>query len=70
MYMTYWPSMATHKSKLTSAQQQTDQLDIFHGICLLARKNRLHRAPLRDMHGLRILDLGTGTGIWPLDMSQ
>lgn len=43
-------------------------LDIIHHIYLLILKDRLHLAPLDNPQ--RILDLGTGTGIWAIDMAE
>ncbi|KAH0542631.1 hypothetical protein FGG08_002954 [Glutinoglossum americanum] len=45
-------------------------MDIFHKIFLVARNDALHRAPIIPNYQMRILDLGTGTGIWAIDMSE
>lgn len=38
---------------------------------LVVRHNELHRAPMIKNHlPARILDLGTGTGIWAIDMAD
>ena len=47
-------------------------MDIYHTMLLVARMQRLHDAPIigtRD-EGTRILDVGTGTGIWAIDMAE
>jgi ribosomal protein L11 methylase PrmA len=54
------------------SQREQDRLDIFHKIFLVARHEELHRAPIRpNNYGpTRILDLGTGTGIWAIGMAE
>ncbi|KAI9883977.1 MAG: hypothetical protein M1823_004255 [Watsoniomyces obsoletus] len=36
----------------------------------LAIGNRLHRAPIEDTNFHQVLDIGTGTGIWTIDMGD
>ncbi len=46
-------------------------MDIFHKFFEVARRGVLHAAPITaNYDGLRILDLGTGTGIWAIDMAE
>ncbi len=45
-------------------------MDIFHKLFLVARGERLHQMPLVSHGQTRILDLGTGTGIWAIDMAE
>lgn len=46
-------------------------MDIYHQMFLVARRQELHRARLDpDSDEVRILDLGTGTGIWAIDMAE
>lgn len=50
-------------------------MDIYHKIFQVARKDRLHNAAFTknfdgSQVGLRILDLGCGTGIWAIDMAE
>lgn len=46
-------------------------MDIFHKLFLVARKDQLHSARLvANYENPRILDLGTGTGIWAIDMAE
>ena len=39
-----------------------------HEVFLMLLNGRLHLAPLDDPQ--RILDIGTGTGIWAIDMAD
>lgn len=46
-------------------------MDIYHKVFLVARRDQLHKAPLTPNYdGPRILDIGTGTGIWAIDMAE
>ena len=50
-------------------QQEKDRLDIMHHLVTLRLDDRLHLAPIgQNIH--RILDLGTGTGIWAIEMGE
>ncbi|KAL3422601.1 hypothetical protein PVAG01_06757 [Phlyctema vagabunda] len=48
---------------------EQDRLDMFHHIVLLGCEGKLHLAPIKG-EGLRILDIGTGTGIWAIQMGD
>jgi methylase of polypeptide subunit release factors len=43
-------------------------MDIHHEIMLQLLKGELHKAPIGS-NPQRILDVGTGTGIWAIDMA-
>ena len=43
-------------------------MDLHHEMYMRACDRKLHLAPLDDMKGKRILDIGTGTGIWCIEM--
>jgi ubiquinone/menaquinone biosynthesis C-methylase UbiE len=42
---------------------------MFHHLLTLRCNDKLHLAPI-DPHPQRILDLGTGTGIWAMEMGD
>ncbi|KAI5808395.1 S-adenosyl-L-methionine-dependent methyltransferase [Pyronema omphalodes] len=56
------------KYLLPTDQKEQDRLDLNHEIIRLLSDDRLHEAPLNKPH--RILDIGTGTGIWAIDMAD
>ncbi|PUU77958.1 S-adenosyl-L-methionine-dependent methyltransferase [Tuber borchii] len=49
-------------------ENQNNQLDIFHHVYLLLLGGDLYVAPIEQPK--RILDVGTGTGIWAMDMAD
>ncbi|KAL2822794.1 S-adenosyl-L-methionine-dependent methyltransferase [Aspergillus cavernicola] len=50
-------------------EREQERLDLHHHICKLALGGALYRAPLEP--GVKkILDLGTGTGVWAIDMAD
>ncbi|KAF2139284.1 uncharacterized protein K452DRAFT_289833 [Aplosporella prunicola CBS 121167] len=49
--------------------QQNDQLDLSHQTFLILLDGKLFRAPISD-HPQRVLDVGTGTGIWAIDFAD
>jgi hypothetical protein len=52
---------------------EQDRLDMCHQLFLHARKGKNHKAPIcfhPSNPDVRILDLGTGTGIWAMDMAE
>ncbi|KAF8473219.1 S-adenosyl-L-methionine-dependent methyltransferase [Kalaharituber pfeilii] len=48
--------------------QQNQQLDIFHHVYALVLDGELYLAPIQNPS--RILDLGTGTGLWVMEMAE
>ncbi|WQF89316.1 Putative S-adenosyl-L-methionine-dependent methyltransferase superfamily [Colletotrichum destructivum] len=49
--------------------QQNEGLDIIHNALLMLLDDRLYLAPIDD-HPQRVLDVGTGTGIWAIDFAD
>ncbi|KAL9092875.1 MAG: hypothetical protein Q9165_004293 [Trypethelium subeluteriae] len=54
---------------LPNDDAEMDRLDLFHHIMHLRCDERLHLAPINP-YSQRILDLGTGTGIWAVMMGE
>jgi methylase of polypeptide subunit release factors len=44
-------------------------MDLAHEITLQLLRGELHKAPIGE-NPQRILDVGTGTGIWAIDMAD
>ncbi|OWT42494.1 hypothetical protein VFPPC_18391 [Pochonia chlamydosporia 170] len=51
-------------------EEELNRLDLFHHVFHLACNNTFFLSPLDKTQPLRILDLGTGTGIWPIMLSD
>lgn len=49
--------------------REQDRLDMVHHVYYRALNDRLFLAPI-EPNGLRILDIGTGTGLWPIDLAD
>ena len=49
-------------------QLEQDRLDLQHHVIKLLLNGELHLAPLENPK--RILDLGTGTGLWAIEMAD
>jgi SAM-dependent methyltransferase len=54
---------------LPNDEDESDRLDLFHHIMSLRCGGELHLAPIGE-NPHRILDLGTGTGIWAIDIGD
>ncbi|EWC48813.1 hypothetical protein DRE_00118 [Drechslerella stenobrocha 248] len=53
---------------LPNDDQESDRLDLSHHLMTLALNGRLHASPLENPQ--KILDIGTGTGIWAIEMAD
>lgn len=47
-------------------EQEIDRLDMQHHMFKMAMDGKLFQVPLQDPK--KILDIGTGSGIWPIEM--
>ncbi|KAI5811886.1 S-adenosyl-L-methionine-dependent methyltransferase [Pyronema omphalodes] len=56
------------KYLLPTDEKEQDRLDLNHEMMRLVWDDKLHLSPLNEPH--RILDIGTGTGIWAIDMAD
>jgi len=55
---------------LPNDEQEQARLDLLHHIFRLILDGGLFRAPLQELKPKRVLDMGTGTGIWPIELAQ
>ncbi|KAE8418606.1 S-adenosyl-L-methionine-dependent methyltransferase [Aspergillus pseudocaelatus] len=53
---------------LPNDEQEQDRLDLSHHIYRMVLKGELHAAPIKNP--ARVLDIGTGTGIWAIDFAD
>jgi len=51
-------------------EKEQDRLDMIHHVYYRSLGDRLFLAPINPNDGLRILDVGTGTGIWAIDLGD
>lgn len=49
-------------------EQELDRLDMQHHMFKLVMNNKLYHVPLNNPK--QILDIGTGSGIWPIEMGM
>jgi methylase of polypeptide subunit release factors len=56
------------KNVMPTDEIEQERLDLHHESMLQMLKEDLYKAPLVEAH--RILDVGTGTGIWAIDMAD
>lgn len=49
-------------------EREQDRLDLYHHMFLLILGGKLHTAPLENPQ--KVLDVGTGTGIWAIDFAE
>lgn len=51
-------------------EKEQNRLDMIHHVYYRAMNDRFFLAPINPDQGLRVLDIGTGTGIWPIDLAD
>ncbi|KAA8903044.1 S-adenosyl-L-methionine-dependent methyltransferase [Sphaerosporella brunnea] len=56
------------KNPMPTDEAEQDRLDMHHESFLMLLDGELHVAPIKEPH--RILDVGTGTGIWAIDAAD
>ena len=64
-----YPTYGKHLYGMPMDEQELDRNDFQHYKWLLLLEGKLHLAPIPDSVQ-KILDLGTGTGIWAIDMAD
>jgi len=72
MTCVYFPDPMRYVHKLTLmmiAQRETERLDFQHHIFAMTFDGKLQIAPLPEKLN-RVLDIGTGTGIWAIDFAD
>lgn len=53
---------------LPNDEREQERLDMVHHIFRLLQNGELYRAPIHDP--VRVLDFGTGTGVWAIDFAE
>lgn len=58
------------KYYLPNDEAEQNRLDLQHLMCKVSLHNRLFLAPLKESNLKRVLDFGTGTGIWAIEFAK
>jgi ubiquinone/menaquinone biosynthesis C-methylase UbiE len=58
----------TNFGLLTRVQSELDRLDLMHAAFRMTYEGKLFLAPVTNLNNA--LDVGTGTGIWAIDLGQ
>lgn len=62
------PRLRVTADDIRASQEEKERLDCFHAVIFAARGHRHWSSEMPE--GARVLDLGTGTGIWAIDASE
>jgi len=65
-------SLLVRRSIISHICEQIEQerLDVYHQVYQTARDGQLFCAPIDTSNDFRVLDVGTGTGIWALEVAE
>ncbi|OJJ36317.1 hypothetical protein ASPWEDRAFT_737065 [Aspergillus wentii DTO 134E9] len=63
-----YPSSRANHYMMPNDEDEQDRLDLVHHLYLMLMKGELYNAPIENPQ--KILDLGTGTGIWAIEMAD
>ena len=53
---------------LPNDETENNRMDMIHEMCLVLLRQKLYLAPIKSPK--RVIDLGTGTGMWAVDFGK
>ncbi|KID89805.1 LaeA protein [Metarhizium guizhouense ARSEF 977] len=69
-YGRYYASWRPEKYLFPIDREEINRLDMIHKLFLVVQQDDLYLAPLAENRPLRIMDLGTGSGIWAIHVAE
>ncbi|KJK79708.1 hypothetical protein H634G_05300 [Metarhizium anisopliae BRIP 53293] len=69
-YGRYYASWRPGKYLFPIDREESSRLDMIHKLFLVVQQDELYLAPLAENRPLRIMDLGTGSGIWAVHVAE